>query len=109
MGCSLPPFCWRRQPVDLVGVLIAKGAMVFTNHFAAYRRGQHGLLGELYSGQLAGEYRAVQRRLLSSPRTYHQRPITFSAKHGLSALLIRPFYRVCQNAAARHCRHIRPE
>lgn len=54
----------------LVGVLIAKGAMGFPQTiFAAYRRGQPGLLGELYSGPLAGEYPHRTKLALSSPRT----------------------------------------
>ncbi len=62
-----------------------------TNHFAAYRRGQPGLLGQLYSGPLAGEYPHRAKLALSSPAHYHQRAHHLFHKHGLSALLIGRF------------------
>lgn len=91
MGCSLPPFAWR-QPVDPGRRADRQRRDGFsTNHFAAYRRGQPGLLGELYSGPLAGNTRTVQNWLSHLPAHYHQRAHHLFHKHGLSALLIGRF------------------
>lgn len=91
MGCSLPPFCWR-QPVDLVGVLIAKGAMGYPQTILLLTvAASFGLLGQLYSGPLAGEYPHRAKLALSSPAHYHQRAHHLFHKHGLSALLIGRF------------------
>ncbi len=77
-GLLLPPFAWR-QPVD-PGRRADRQRRdgLSTNHFAAYRRGQPGLLGELYSGPLAGNTRTVQNWLSHLPHIIINAPITFS-------------------------------
>lgn len=88
----LPAAFLRRQPVDLVGVLIAKGAMGYPQTILLLTvAASTGCWVSYIQGRWLGNTRTVQNWLSHLPAHYHQRAHHLFHKHGLSALLIGRF------------------